>query len=119
MNRERIGKLLTAKDLGANSSGQAASRMADFRPFGPMAEWLRRGLQIRFPARISARVSAFPVLFTPPAFKGLGGGVLTLAQGIDTRSAIDAQRRGPKGESPVAKPCARMIPLSGKVMNNG
>lgn len=26
-----------------------------------------------------------------------------LAQGIETRSAIDAKRRGPKGESPVAE----------------
>jgi len=29
------------------------------------------------------------------------------AQQIETRSAIDAKRRGPKGESPVAKPCAQ------------
>jgi hypothetical protein len=26
-----------------------------------------------------------------------------IAQGIDTRSASDAKRRGPKGESPVAE----------------
>lgn len=26
------------------------------------------------------------------------------AQGIETRSAIDAKRRGPKGESPVGLP---------------
>jgi hypothetical protein len=30
-----------------------------------------------------------------------------IAQGIETRSAIDAKRRGPEGESPVAKPCAQ------------
>lgn len=30
------------------------------------------------------------------------------AQGIETRSATDAKRRGPKGESPVAKGHAPM-----------
>jgi hypothetical protein len=35
-----------------------------------------------------------------------------VAQGIDTRSAIDAKRRGPKGESPVGLP---MRPSSGGV----
>lgn len=32
---------------------------------------------------------------------------LLTAQGIETRSATDAERRGPKGESPVAKRIAQ------------
>jgi hypothetical protein len=38
--------------------------------------------------------------------------VFCAAQGIETRSAIDAKRRGPKGESPVRdSECAHAIAM--------
>jgi hypothetical protein len=43
--------------------------------------------------------------------------VKTAAQGIETRSAIDAKRRGPKGESPVLEEDAPKPNLS--VRNTG
>jgi hypothetical protein len=58
----------------------------------PRAAYRGPGLRATPIAEIETLVAAYSTVLKP-----------TLpAQGIDTRSAIDAQRRGPKGESPVA-----------------
>jgi hypothetical protein len=87
MNRERNKKLLTGtgfRVLTRPDGGVVTQRTAN--PL-PRAETRDSSRPSRSVLRIVCQGADVPS---------------ANAQGIETRSAIDAQRRGPKGESPVA-----------------
>jgi hypothetical protein len=86
MNHERNEKLLTGTGPQVLTRFSGSPEMAEICRRGPMAEWLRRGLQIHCPSRKSAKVSNSRWSYAPERPDRQMFQVLT-ARRIETRSA--------------------------------